>query len=906
MMVNGMADSNPPTKKDFFISYNKADREWAEWVAWHLEETGHYSVAIQAWDFGPGSNFVLEMDRAIQESERIIAVLSPDYVSSLFTKPEWAAYFAQDPTSEKRRIISVRVRECELKGLLAPIVYADLVGKPENEAKSLLLEAVKIGRRKPESAPGFPGRKITNKPRFPGALPDIWHVPHLRNPNFTEPGQRLTEMRDALRSGKTTALTQALAGLGGVGKTQLAIEYAYRCAPDYAIVWWVRSEQPASLAADFAALATALDLPEKDATEQPVIITAVREALRHRQDWLLIFDNANAPEEIHDFLPGAGGHVLITSRYAAWGGVAQKLEVKKWAPEVAVEFLLKRTGLTDVETAKELAGELDYLPLALEQAAAYIDSAQKTLPGYLAMFRQHQLVLLKRGIPSTDYPATVGTTWELSFQRLETESPGGVGLLQLCAFLAPDDIPRDVIVSGADHLPEPLSATVRDEIAFDEAVSAIRRYSLIDAAGESTLSMHRLVQAVVRHRLDPSERARWAEAAVSIVNIAFPHESADVRTWKVCDHLLPHAIVVADFAESLSVGLGATARLVNHVGTYAWGRAEYGKAKGAFQRALRIDEKAFGPNHPNVAIRVNNLGAVQQALGDFLGAKAAFERVLNINERAFGSDHAAVATAVNNLGSVLEDLGDFPGAKASYERALNISENALGLDSPEVAVDINNLGGVLRELGDLSGAKAAFERALKIDEKAFGPDHPEVATDVNNLGSVLEELGDLPGAKASYERALKINEKAFGPDHPKVGIRVNNLGGVLLALGDFSGAKAAFERALEIDGRVFGPDHPRIAIRMNNLGSVLRALGDLSGAKAAFERALEIDEKAFGSVHPTVAIRLFNFGALLADLGDSAGARMALERAIRIFEESLGEDHPNTRAARSHLDSLPP
>jgi hypothetical protein len=297
-------------------------------------------------------------------------VLSPDYVASLFTRPEWAAYFKEDPTSEQRQILPVRVREYNVKkGLLAAIVYVDLVGKEEADAKRDLLDGVKIGRRKPTSAPSFPSRPtsaIESRPQFPGALPDIWNVPHLRNPNFTGPGQRLTDLRDALLSGRPAAL----AGLGGVGKTQLAVEYAYRHVGDYAIVWWLRAEQAATLAADYAALAAALDLPEKDAAEQPVIITAVRDALRHRSDWLLVFDNANAPKEIRDYLPGAGGHVLITSRHGAWGGVAQAVSVKKWPPEVAAEFLLKRTGQPDASTAGELASELDYLPLAVDSRTA--------------------------------------------------------------------------------------------------------------------------------------------------------------------------------------------------------------------------------------------------------------------------------------------------------------------------------------------------------------------------------------------------------------------------------------------------------------------------------------------------------------------------------------------------------
>ena len=857
-----MADNDPPSKKDFFISYNKADREWAEWLAWHLEDSGSYSVIIQAWDFGAGCNFVLEMDRAIRECERVLAVLSPDYLTSLFTKPEWAAYFAQDSTGQDRRIVPVRVRECEPKGLLAAIVYADLVGKPDTEAKAALLEAVKLGRRKPESAPGFPGRKVVNKPRFPGALPEIWNVPHLRNPNFTEPGGRLTEMRDALRNGRPAALTQALAGLGGVGKTQLAIEYAYRFAADYGIVWWVRSEQAATLAADYAALATKLDLAEKDAAEQPIIVSAVRDALQQRRDWLLIFDNANGPEEIRDYLPAQGGHILITSRHAAWGGVAQTVPVKRWASEVAVEFLLKRTGHTDVDAAKELGSELDYFPLALEQAASYIDSAQKTLLGYLALFRQHHLDVLKRGKPASGYPATVGTTWELSFQRLEVESPGGAVLLQFCSFLGPDDIPRDLIATDLAQLPESLRETVNDPLAFDEAVSAIRRYSLIEVRGDSTLSMHRLVQAVVRDRLEISERRRWVVIAVNVVNNMFPKGSSDVRTWKECDRLLPHAIAATELAENLNVGWENTASLVNRVGTYAFGRAEYAKAKAATERALKIAESALGSDHPTVAVYLNNLGAVLRTVGDFAEAKASYERAISIGQKTFGPDHHQVAAYLSNLGGVLRDLGDFVGAKAAIERALKIDEKVFGAHSPDVATDVNNLGTVLASLGDLTGAKTAFERAFKIDEESLGIDHPEVATDLNNIGSVLTDLGDFTEAKAAFERALKIAEKQLGPDHPKV------------------------------------------AISLNNIGRLARKQGDLGLAKGVYERALRIDEKTFGSDHFKIGTRLSIVASLLRDLGDFSGAKKAYERALKIFQRSLGESHPNTRRVREDLASL--
>jgi tetratricopeptide (TPR) repeat protein len=737
-----MPESAPGTRKDFFISYNKADRAWAEWIAWQLEDVGGYSVTIEAWDFGAGSNFALEMDRALRECERLIAVLSPEFLAAQFTQPEWAAYFAQDPKGEKGLLVPVRVRACEVPaGLLRAVVYIDLVGSEEKVAASTLLDGVQLGRRKPTTAPSFPGRPpraMPSGPRFPGTLPDIWNVPHLRNPNFTEPEGRLTEIRAALCSGRPAALTQAMTGLGGVGKTQFAVEYAYRYGGEYALVWWLRAQQPAALAAEYAALATPLDLPEKDATELPTVIAAVRAALQHRADWLLIFDNANAPAEIRDYLPGAGGHVLITSRNPAWGSVARRVEVKKWPAEVAVAFLLQRTGQVDTNAAEGLARELDFLPLALEQAAAYVEATGTTLADYRALFRTHASALLQRGAPGADYPATVATTWELSFQKVEEESPAAAALLHLCAFFAPDDIPRDVMTAGAGHLPEPLRAAVGDPFAFDEAVAAIRRYSLIEAGDAATLSLHRLVQAVIRDRLGKAGQKPWAEAAVKVVDSAFPFDSVDVRTWKGCARLLPQAIATTDFAEQFQVGLEAATRLLNQMGLYARGRAEYATAKAACERALKIGEQAFGHVHPQVAIRVNNLGGVLQDLGDLPGAKAAFERALKIDEKVFGPDHPKVAIRVNNLGSVLQDLGDLPGAKE------------------------------------------AFERALKIDEKVFGPDHPDVATGVSNLGDVLRASGDLPGAKAAYERALAVFQKYLGDDHPNTkAVRRN-----LEALGD--------------------------------------------------------------------------------------------------------------------------
>lgn len=510
-----------PASHNFFISYNRADRGWAEWIAWQLEEAG-YRVVLQAWDFRPGGNFVQEMQEAAAGSERTIAVLSPDYLTSSFAAPEWHAAFAQDPTGQRRTLLPVRVRECEPKGLLSQIVYIDLVGLSEAAAKKTLLEGVKRERATPETAPEYPGaapRAVARKPRFPGALPSIWNVPHRQNPNFSGREALLKSLREALTSGQTAALTQAIAGLGGVGKTQLAIEYLYRYAVDYEIAWWIGAEQPVTLASDYAALAGPLGLPERDAADQTLAVHAVRSELARRRDWLLIFDNAGAPEVVRDYLPqGGAGHTLITSRNPNWSGDARTLNVRVWEREEALRFLLERTGQADVAATRNLAEALGDLPLALEQAAAYVEQTQVTLAEYLRLFRAHQLRVFRPATRPASYKDTVATTWQLAFEKVEAESSLAAEMLNLCAFLAPDNIPRNLVRRWAESA---------DDLAFHEAVAALRHYSLMETTPEF-LSVHRLVQAVTRDRLTETDRKTCAEAAAHLVNGVFPQGSARV------------------------------------------------------------------------------------------------------------------------------------------------------------------------------------------------------------------------------------------------------------------------------------------------------------------------------------------------------------------------------------------
>jgi tetratricopeptide (TPR) repeat protein len=704
----------------------------------------------------------------------------------------------------------VRVQACELRGLLSQIVYLDLVGCSEDAAKETLLAGVDRGRRKPTTAPAFPAQvngTASPAPTFPGGLPEIFQVPQRRNPNFTGREPLLEAIRNRLTSNNTAALTQAINGLGGVGKSQLALEYCYRHRSDYRFVHWIRAEDTISISTDLCELAAFLQLPKAEEREQEVIIAAVLGWLSKHDDWLLVFDNAESPEALAPYLPRSTGHLIITSRNPAWHGLAQTLPVEVMEREESVAFLEKRTGLTDNAAAARLAEALGDLPLALEQVGAYIDATGESYDGYLELFRTRRAELLKIDHASDASRDTVATTWSLSMERAGQTIPESIDLLKLCAYLSPDEISLQTMEAHVDVLPETLAAVLQDRLRRDEAVAALRKYSLVQIEA-GLLSIHRLVQAVVRDACENNKRGSWAEAALRMMNDAFAYERDDVHTWAECAKLLPHTLAVVEHAERLGVAPEQTGWLLNASGLYLENRAEFSEAKVLLERALAIGEQTYGPEHPNVAIRLNNLGAVLRAEGDLAEARTLLERALAIGEQTYGSEHPEVAIRLNNLGVVLKDEGDLAGARIHFERALASDEQTYGPEHPNVAILLNNLSWVLQAEGDLAEARKHLERALAIDEQTYGPEHPAVAADLNNLAGVQSDLGDLAGARIHLKRALAISEQTYGPEHPEVATDLDNLGRVLQAEGDLAEARKHLERALVIDERFLGSEHP--------------------------------------------------------------------------------------------------
>jgi tetratricopeptide (TPR) repeat protein len=665
--------------REFFLSFTGADRPWAEWLLAELDTAGYSSVS-QLRDFVAGGNFALDMDNAARRAKRTLGVLSARAMQAPYVRQEWAQRLAADPTGEQRSLVLVRVEPCEPEGMLRPVVYIDLVGLDEASARERLrdeLAAVLRGQRLQTGTGRYPGGGSAaevagvRRPRFPTALPPVWNVPHRRNPLFTGRERALAMLAEQLRQGTAAAVTQAIQGGGGIGKTALAAEYAYRHRSEFDAVWWVRAQEPATLVGDYASLAGAQGLPEGTQADQQLGALAARRWLDTNERWLLVLDNAEAPHTATGLLaplarlvdlipPVLHGQVLVTTRDAGWEDLAELAELDVLDPPDAVRFLLERTATTgtiDTSAAEEIAELLGYLPLALEQAGAYMREARIGLAAYRDRLRQFPVLTLARGRPRDRDPNdTVATTWQVSLERVRP-TPGAVGLLEVCAFLGPEEIPRELFGQRLDPPAEGLEVLAEDPFALDDAIAALRRFALVKA-DEQALSMHRLLQQIVRDRLDPPPTgAARVGVAVRLLDQGLPFGGyADPGLWPVCARLLPHALAATEHATQLEVEPLSAAALLESAADYLHGRARYADARALHERALSIYEARLGADHPTTAVSLNNLADVLRAQGDLDGARRLHERALQIREARLGADHPATARSRQRLAEVVAAL----------------------------------------------------------------------------------------------------------------------------------------------------------------------------------------------------------------------------------------------------------
>ena len=665
----------------------------------------------------------------------------------------------------------------------------------------------------------------------------------------------LAELDARLTGGPGSAGPQAavLCGLGGAGKTSVAVEHAHRHLAEVGVCWQFAAEDPAVLAAEFGVLAAQLGARDLVDARDPV--ASVHAVLASQQaGWLLVFDNVLEPGQVERFVPPAGpGRVLITTQNQHWPR-SQLLQVPVLDPEVAAGFVVNRTGDADPAAARELAVELGGLPLALEQAAAYMQATGMSLAGYLRLLRERQAELLTRG-EAAGHPGHAAATLGLAVSRLQEQAPAAAGLLGLLAFVAPAPVPLSVLLAGkeaADGLDSQVAAVIGplldDPVAVGDAVAVLRRYSLVSPAGRGLVLVHRLVQAITRGQLDDAAAAGWARAAAALVAVAVPADPSVPAVWPTCAVLLPHARSVLDLT---SGGMWRITRYLAASGSYPAAQNLYQMIASAYR-----DSDAYGPEHPRTLTARHNLARFTGEVGDAAGARDQLAVLLPVDERVLGARHPETLSTRHELGRFTGEAGDAAGARDQLAALLLVRERVLGADHPDTLNTRHSLARWTGEAGDAAGARDQLAALLPVRERVLGADHPDTLNTRHELACWTGEAGDAAGARDQLAALLPVDERVLGAQHPETLSTRHELGRFTGEAGDAAGARDQFAVLLPIYERVLGADHPRTLSARHNLARWTGQAGDAAGARDQFAALLPVRERIQGPDHPgTLASR---------------------------------------------------
>jgi tetratricopeptide (TPR) repeat protein len=811
---------------DIFISYTSADSDWAKWLAKELESLGH-TPHVHEWEIAGGGDIAAWMEERHHNADHILCVVSEAYLTAPYSSWErrtaqWAA-----ATTRPNFALPVFIESCEPPTLLASVKRCDLYGLSEAEARAQFAAFLTPAAR-PSGPMAFPGakkvKKIGRKPSvsppvaFPGKASAISNIP-IRVPlHFFGRDEDLAAINAALKRNQSRVAITALHGLRGVGKTTLAAAYAEQHRGDYRATWWVRAETESTMRADLVGLGVQLGWIAPDASEEHAVAAVLDQLRREGEGVLLIYDNATSPNELGKFLPrGIGPHLVVTSNAPNWGGVAVPVEIEVWPNNIGADFLTERTGrIAEREAALTLSDALGGLPLAHEQAAAYCERVGVALAEYTKRFETTPAIVLDdQQDASREYHdgLTVAKTFALAINEASQLHPAAELLIVYAALLAPEPIPLYLFSEARETFGEPLASSLKDG-GLDEAVAALRAFALVDrekipderdpSIVTDCIRLHRLVRQVAATRCEGETLKAACGMLVEALQAVFPDNVYnDPKTWPRVRRLDALVVALVDGRLPLVEHSTKLSNLLRGLALYKMGPlAAYHHARPLLERALLIDEKTEGPDHPHFASALGLIGFLLQAQGDLLGARPYFERALAIRERVLGPDHPDTARSLNNLGGVLRGQGDL--ARPYFERALAITEKALGPDHPHVGACLNNLGSLLDEQGNFAGARPYYERSLKIREKALGLDHPDTALALHNLGSLLYAQGDPARARPYCEQSLVTFEKTLGIMHPSTQKVARQVVAILGAL-DLDREAAEFRKKYGINGQ--GNEH---------------------------------------------------------------------------------------------------
>ncbi|MBB5856483.1 tetratricopeptide repeat protein [Amycolatopsis umgeniensis] len=785
----------------------------------------------------------------------------------------------------------------QVKRFITGIITA-LQARPGATGRQEILRQSRLNES-PQDAGAGVGRQTSGVPVMESllAIPRLGRIPEQPDV-FVGRTHELARLEAAVAGSGGRAVVVAVHGLGGVGKSTLAARFAELHADWFSPVWWVTADSAPALESGLGGLAGALAPEAVVLPAEQRVELAVRWLATH-EGWLLVLDNVTSPRDVAGLLERVRtGTVVITSRQRSGWRAVETVPLDVLTDDEAVTLLARIVWSdwpeADMAGADRLCEELGWLPLAVEQAGAYLAQTRTSPADYLELLAQFPERMFTATAEGGDAQRTMARVWHVTLDHL-TDTPAAGRVLRQLAWYAPDGIPRNLL-AGAVEEPE-----------LSEALGRLAAYSMITLTG-NTATVHRLVQAVTRtpdptdpHR-QPADIATARDTTTTILSTNLsklhPHTPAD---WPALRMVLPHARALLEHTTP-DTDTSHTSYLLNQLGTYLKGQGDISTAIAYCSRACDSHQRLHGSDHPNTLSSRNNLASAYESVGDLERAIPLYEATLTDYERVLGPDHPDTLSSRNNLASAYESAGDLSRAIPLLEVTLTDRERVLGPDHPDTLSSRNNLAYAYRSAGDLARAIPLYEATLTDRERVLGPDHPDTLTSRNNLASAYESAGDLARATPLFEATLTDSERVFGPDHPHTLTSRNNLAYAYESVGDLARAIPLYEATLTDYERVLGPDHPDTLTSRNNLAYAYRSAGDLARAIPLYEATLTDSERVLGPDHPDTLTSRNNLAYAYRSAGDLSRAIPLYEATLTDSERVFGPDHPTTQIIRSNLD----